>query len=458
MSTQIADLDMSRILLANSIHNETYASKVLPAIDIEHFTDDTERAVAYITTKMFRKHGKVPVVAAVVAEMRETMNMNNLDKHVINDIFGTSLVQEDQGWLLEASERFIKRRRTAVAFEKTFGEFEENEAVENFYQVFQEAASFSFNDSVGVSLVEDASSRHEEYSQKVVKTAFGIKMLDKVTLGGMENGTLNVVLAPTNAGKSLFMGDIATKAAMAGKKVLIISLEMAEIKIIERVEANLMNVPIGEVRKLNSDNYYKHQNAYLDTMRLNGGDIRFIQYPTKCADAGDFRNFLTDCKNKMNLEFDLIVIDYLNICRSMNAPKGSASYAEIKSIAEELRAMAIEWDLPILTATQTNRNGQDASDLSLTDVSESHGLAATADFFIAIIVTEEWSAQGKIQIKQLKSRYGDKGWYNKFFIGMDKTYMRLYDIAEDVQNTLPENKNKPKPAFVAESFDLTTLG
>ncbi len=455
----ISDTEMSSIVLSNVVKNKVYASKVINDLDVEFFQDPTEKSLFNTITTLYYQYNTVPTVDEIVATMKETSNVHNLDKNVITDVLGNNLSVENQDWLVQYTERFIKRKRTLLAFERTFAEFETNDLpVDTFYKEFQNASSFSFNDNIGHSLVRDASSRFAEYNKKEAKQRFYIDMLDYVTGGGMDKeGTLNVALAGTNAGKSLFKGDIASKSAMNGDKVLVISLEMAEIKLTERIECNLMNVPISEFRDLPEDEFNLKQSAYLEEMRLKGGDIMFKQFPTRGAHAGDFRNLLIDYKNKLDIDFDLVVIDYLNICAPMNGKKNDNSYAEIKTIAEELRALAIEFKLPILTSTQTNRAGQDATDLSLDNVSESAGLAHTADFFIALIGTDEWDEQNKLQIKQLKSRYGNKNFYNKFFVGRDLKYMRLFNLDISINNQITENKSKSSESVSHDLPESTTV-
>lgn len=424
------DTEMSAIILSNIVKNTHYANKVIPELDLRFFTNETESRILSTVLTLHNKYSCVPTVDEIIATMKENSNVHGLDKNIITDVLGNTLHVESQDWLIDQTERFIKRRKTMLAFEKTFSEYESGDIeVDSFYREFQNAASFAFDSSIGHSLVNDAVLRYDMYTTETAKQPFYIEMIDKVTGGGMDkDGTLNVVLAGTNAGKSLFKGAVASNAAMNGDKVLVISLEMAEIKLTERIECNLMDVPISELRKMDKAEFHIKQSKYIKEMKEKGGDIIFKQFPTRAANAGHFRNLLIECKNKLNIEFDLVVIDYLNICAPMNANKNANSYAEVKTIAEELRALAVEFNLPILTSTQTNRSGQDSTDLSLDNVSESAGLAHTADFFIALIGTEEWDKQNKLQVKQLKSRYGNKNYFNTFMIGRDLKYMRIFDL------------------------------
>jgi len=451
--SEIADIDLSQIILSNIFKNKHFADKVINYLDINFFENDTEHAIADTLITHYTKYNQVPTVQELVSTMRENTDVHNLSKLVINDVLGTGIEVSNTDWLINQTERFIKRKRTLKAFESTFADFENNVDVSQFYTKFQQAAAFSFNSDVGHSLVHDARIRYDLYTKKVSKFPFGIKILDEVTYGGMDSdGTLNVILAPTNSGKSLFLGDVAANGAMRGAKVLVITLEMAEIKISERVESNLMDVPISHIRKMTKAEYHLKQKKYLDKMKIAGGDLIIKQYPTKCGCANDFKNFIIECKNKLDYDFNLVIIDYLNICKTNENVKNQNSYAEIKSIAEQLRALAIEFNFPILTATQSNREAQGKSSIGLENVSESHGLSATADFIISLVVTETMAENNQCQIEQLKSRYNDKNNKPRFMLGMDRKYMRLFDIETEVVDI--SNKDQE---ITDQSFDLSAL-
>jgi len=451
--SDIADIDLSQIILSNIFKNKHFANKVINYLDISFFENDTEHAIADTLITHYNKYNQVPTVQELVATMRENKDVHNLSKTVINDVLGSGIEITNTDWLISQTENFIKRKRTLKVFETTFAEFENNENVDHFYTKFQQAAAFSFNSDVGHSLVHDAGIRYDIYTKKVLKFPFGIKILDEVTYGGVDtDGTLNVVVAPTNSGKSLLLGDIAAKGAMRGHKVLIISLEMTEIKISERIESNLMDIPINQIRKMTNAEYHIKQKIYLDKLKISGGDIIIKQYPTKCGSAIDFKNFIIECKNKLDYDFDLVVIDYLNICKTNESVKNQNSYAEIKSIAEQLRALAIEFQLPILTATQSNREAQGKASIGLENVSESHGLSATADFVVSLVVTETMAEQNQCQIEQLKSRYGDKNIKPRFMLGMDRKYMRIYDIDTEVSDIKETDQE-----ITDQSFDLSAL-
>jgi len=448
----VADVDLSQIILSNILKNETYANKVIPELSIDFFVNETEKLIAQTIIKLYTQYSTIPSVKELVADMRSNNNVHNLSKTIINEILGTGIIIENQKWLIDQTERFIKRQRTSLVFMKTFEEYEHgNVDVTEFSKQFQEAAAFTFDNNVGMSLINDASARYDLYTKKHVKIPFGLKWLDKVTYGGMEDGTLNLVLAGINAGKSLFMGDIAAKCASRGGKVLVISLEMAEIKLIERIESNLMDVPIGNIRKMSKAEYMIAQKNYINEINVKGGDIIFKQYPTKAANVNHFRNLLIECKNKLRYDFDLVVIDYLNICGCSSTNRNMNSYSEVKAIAEELRALAIEFSFPILSASQVNKDAQSNTHINLEDIAESIGLAATADFVMTLVATETMIEQNQVKIGQVKSRYGDKSYNTNFMLGLDRKYMRLYDIDDELSSS------EETEEITSQEFDLSAL-
>ena len=434
----ISDTEMSGIVLANIIHNEWYAVKVIPYIEPLYFeTNPTERAIAETVLKHYQDYNVVPKVKEVVVSLRNLDYVNQLDIGTVDQILGDkSFIVSSNDWLIAETESFIKRKKVSLAFSDTYGDFENGNLGDDFAHKFQLASAFQFDNSVGHGLVADAHVRYDMYTAVEVKHKFYLEMLDKVTNGGMEMGTLNVFLAGTGVGKSLVMGDIAAKAALNGSKVLVISLEMAEVKLAERVEANLMDHPVLQMKHMSRQDFTVKQDIMLQKLKKSGGEVYFKQYPTKSAHAGHFRNLLIEYKNKLGIDFDLIVIDYLNICASQNAPKGSNSYTEVKSVAEELRALAIEFQLPIMSATQTNKAGQDATDLTLDNVSESHGLSVTVDCLIGIVSHADWEKNGQILFVQLKNRYGPMDYYRKFMVGIERAKMRLYNLKQEASDEL----------------------
>ena len=435
----IADSEMSRLVLGNIVTNALYAKKVVPYIEESFFADATEKAIAKVIKGFFDEHAAIPNSKEVVIMLKDLTYVNQLDKAVINDVFsdGTNITSQD--WLSDQTERFIRRRRVSNAFELTYGQFEGGEAIEDFSDVFRDALAFHFDDSIGHSLVDQALDRWELYTSDEDRLSMYLDMLDLVTNGGVPKATLNCFLAGTGVGKSLVMCDMAAKAALNGEFVVYISMEMADLRLAERLEANLMDVPLNKLKHLSQQEFTVKQQIYVNKMKKSGGDVIFKQYPTSGAHAGHFRNLLTDIHNKKGRMPDRLFIDYLNICDSARSASGDNSYTKIKNIAEELRGLAVEFDVPIFTATQTNRGGQASTDLSFEDVSESHGLAATVDLLIGLISTEEWEACGKLMMSQVKNRYGDVNYYKKFMVGLERSKMRLFNLAQEASDELHNN-------------------
>lgn len=463
MSNRIADAEMSSIVLSNAIKNAHYASKILPYLQEDYFPDTTERAICKTMVQYFNAYGKSPEAKELVVELKELPEVHNLDKTVVNDVLGNSHYEvTNQEWLINHTERFIRRRRVSSAFEQTYGEFEQGKEVDSFANVFQEAISFHFDNSIGHNFIKDAATRYDLYNSDEERVPFLLEMLDLITNGGAPNGTLNCFLAGTGVGKSLLMCSMASAQAMKGYNVLYISLEMAELRLAERIEANLMDMPLKDMKKLDKGDFQVRQNMYIEKMKASGGNICFKQYPTSGAHAGHFRNLLIEYKNKQNIEFDAIYIDYLNICDTARGNSSDNSYTRIKNIAEELRALAVEFDVPIITATQTNRDGQSSTDLNYSDVSESHGLSATVDMLIGLMSNEEWENTGKIMMGQIKNRYGDINFYRKFMVGIERSKMRLYDLKREASDSVNEGQTqKPEsgtPAAISGGLDLSVLG
>jgi replicative DNA helicase len=296
----------------------------------------------------------------------------------------------------------------------------------------------SFDTSIGHDFIEDAESRFEFYHRKEERLPFDIDYLNKITRGGLPRKTLNILLAGTGVGKTLAMCHFAASYMAAGKNVLYITMEMAEEKIAERIDANLLNVPLDELSVLPKDSYDKKM-ARLKEKTV--GRLIVKEYPTSTAGAANFRHLLNELKIKKNFVPDVIFIDYLNICMSSRLKQGANvnSYTYIKAIAEELRGLAVEFNVPVISATQTTRSGFDSSDVGLTDTSESFGLPATADFMVALIATDELKALNQIMVKQLKNRYSDPEMYKRFVVGVDRPRMRLYDAEQSAQDDIVDD-------------------
>lgn len=459
----ISDAEMSSLVLCNLFQNAYYASKVLPYLNEDYFSDSTERAIAKTVIEYRSKYNTVPSPKEVVIMMKELNYVNNLDKGVVDDVLGGGYNVQDDQWLIDQTESFIRRRRVSLAFEQTYGDFEGGKPVDGFANVFQEAISFHFDNSIGHDLVADAHIRYDMYISDEERHSLMCEMLDLITDGGVPAGTLNVFLAGTGVGKSFVMAAIAAKAALAGSKVLVISLEMAEIRLAERIEANLMDYPVKKMKKMDRGDFTVRQQQYIKKMSDAGGTIVFKQYPTSSAHAGHFRNLIIEAKNKQNMEFDLIVIDYLNICATSRGSASDNSYTRIKNVAEELRALAIEFQVPIISATQTNKDGQSSSELSIENVSESHGLSATVDLLIGLISHPDWEAVGKLMMMQLKNRYGDTNYYRKFMVGINRAKMQMFDLKREASDEMNKHgkgstEDSTEPTQALAGIDISVLG
>ncbi len=427
---RLSDKEMSSTILANIIHNEWYSNKVMPYVQADYFDlDQTEKLIAETVINHHNTYNCIPTIKEIVVVMKQCSYINTLDQTVVDDVLGDeSFLVSSKDWLIDETERFIKRKRVADAFAETFDKFEKGEATDDFSHKFEVANSFCFDNGIGHGLLADAHTRWEDYTKVEAKIKTYLHMLDLITDGGFENGTLNCILAGTGVGKSMIMGDIAAKSALNGLKVLVVSLEMKEIKLAERVEANLMDVPVKSLKRMTREEFTFKQKFYLNKLKESGGEVYFKQYPTKSANAGHIKNLLIEYKNKLDVEFDLVVVDYLNICASISAPKDSNTYTHVKSVAEELRALAIEFDFPILTATQTNKAGQDSTDLTLDNVSESHGLSVTVDLLLGAISHPDYELLNQLLFVQLKNRYGPLDYYRRFVMGINRNKMQLYDL------------------------------
>ena len=334
-------------------------------------------------------------------------------------------------------------------------------------QILSDALAVSFDTHIGHNFFDDSQSRYDFYHRKEERIEFNIEYLNRITKGGLPKKTLNILLAGTGVGKSLAMCSFAAGNLLAGKNVLYITMEMAEERIAERIDANLMNVTMGDLAEMTKESYDKKLEKI---SRKTNGKLIIKEYPTSSAGSANFRHLLNELKIKKNFIPDIIYIDYLNICASSRIKYGSNinSYTLIKSIAEELRGLAVEFNVPILSATQTTRSGFTSSDIGLEDTSESFGLPATADFMIALISSEELESLNQIMIKQLKNRYSDPARYRRFVVGIDKSRMKLYDVEESAQDDIvddrplmdktqfgqrDDDRNKKKSKFDIKNFD-----
>ena len=429
-------------ILRNLVHNEEYMRKVLPFVKSEYFTDESERTIYKIISEFVVKYNKPPTTEALGI----TLQNSNLPEGTFKET--SELVKEldvfekpNQDWLLDETEKFCKDKAVYNAILQSIGIMEgrdKNFSKDGIPSLLQEALGVCFDSSVGHDYFEDSSDRFDFYNRVESRLPFDLSLFNKITNGGLPNKTLNIALAGTGVGKSLFMCHMAAANLALGKNVLYITMEMAEERIAERVDANLLNVEIDQLRHLPKQMF----EGRID--KINGksqGKLIIKEYPTASAHVGHFKGLLNELSLKRSFKPDVIFIDYLNICASSRFKPGGGvnSYTYIKAIAEELRGLAVEFNLPIVSATQTTRSGFSNTDVELTDTSESFGLPATADFMFALISTEELEGLNQIMVKQLKNRYNDPTLYKRFMIGIDRAKMRLYDLEDIAQSNLADS-------------------
>jgi replicative DNA helicase len=448
---------MSRIektILSNLLHNEEYCRKVVPFIKTEYFTDQYERVVSEELLKFFTEYNKPASLEILAIQIgKRKLNRDQIDgiEKYINEL---NFRTDNDEWLLKNTESFCKKQAVYNAIVESF------EIIEGKNKQFTEdaipsmlsdALAVSFDSSIGHDYLEDFADRYEFYNRKEEKLSFDLELFNKITKGGLPRKTLNMILAGTGVGKSLFMCHYAASVLMQGKNVLYITMEMAEERIAERIDANLLNMTMEELSKVDKDIY---ETRVGKVIKKTTGKLIVKEYPTAAAHAGHFKALLEELKMKRNFTPDAIVIDYLNICSSSRMKHGAGvnSYTYIKSIAEELRGLAVEYNVPVLSATQTTRGGYDNTDVDLTDTSESFGLPATVDFMFALISTEELENLNQIMVKQLKNRYNDPSYYKRFVIGVDRARMRLYDVEDSAQSNIADSGQDDGPAFDKSSF------
>jgi len=424
---------IEQTILRNLLFTEEYYRKVVPFLKADYFQEYHERIVFEEIADFASKYDKIPTKEVLAINIQ---NRNDLTDDAYKDSLSTvsELTDEwvDYEWLVDSTEKFCQDRAIYLALMQSIKIADGGDkkiSRDAIPSILQEALAVSFDEHIGHDYIEQASDRYDFYHRKEEKIPFDLEKFNFITKGGLSNKTLNVALAGTGVGKSLFMCHCAGAALTQGYNVLYITCEMAEEKIAERIDANLLNVPVKDITELPEVIF---TSKVQEISRKTKGKLIIKEYPTASAHVGHFKALLSDLKLKKDFKPDLIFIDYLNICASARY-KGAIvnSYTYVKAIAEELRGLAVECNVPIVSATQTTRSGYGNSDPDLTDTSESFGLPATADFMFALISTDELEQQGRLMVKQLKNRYSDLATSRKFMVGIDRSKMRLYDVADD---------------------------
>ena len=448
------------LILRNLLYNEEYVRKVLPFIKGDYFEDRNQRIVFEEISKFVQDYNKPATKEVLCIETEKRQDINGTEFQEITKLI--SYLDDEPSeflWLVNTTEKWCRDRAIYLALMESIqladgkDETKDRDAIPT---ILSDALAVSFDTNVGHDYLTDYEERYESYHRKEDKIPFDLEYFDKITKGGLPNKTLNIALAGTGVGKSLFMCHVASSVLLQGKNVLYITLEMAEEKIAERIDANLLNVNIQDITDLPKQMF---DSKVTNLAEKTQGTLIIKEYPTASAHSGHFKALLNELALKKSFRPDIIFVDYLNICASSRY-RGNAnvnSYSYIKAIAEELRGLAVEANLPIVSATQTTRSGFASSDVDLTDTSESFGLPATADLMFALISTEDLEPLNQIMVKQLKNRYNDPTVNKRFIVGIDRAKMRLYDCEQKAQEDLvdsgQEEEYTPKDTKVKKTFN-----
>jgi len=433
-------------IISSLFFNEEYTRKVLPFIKEEYFSNRVEQLLFGEVFGFIEKYNNLPTKDAILIELNSRRDINEEElQHIKDYVVSVENTEADGQWLLNTTEKFCKDRavhNAVLAGIKILDNKDKKQSPEAIPHILSEALSVSFDKSVGHDYIEDAESRFKFYHTKEKRYQFDLDYMNRITKGGVPSKTLNIALAGTGVGKSLFMCHVAASYLLQGLNVLYITLEMAEERIAERIDANLLDVTMEDLHDMPQSLY----DGKIKKLReKTQGQLIIKEYPTASAHSGHFKSLINELALKKSFKPDVIFIDYLNICSSARFKGGNiSSYFYIKAIAEELRGLAVEANVPIFSATQTTRTGFVSTDLGLEDTSESFGLPATADFMFALMSNEELEKLGQMKVKQLKNRYNDPSVNRAFIIGVDRSKMRLYDVQQSSQNIVDANQVEQK--------------
>ena len=437
---------IEEIVISNLITNPDYMRKVLPFVKEEYFDDLSQKVVFKEVSTFIETYDNLPEPNAIALEVekRKDLTEDAVNK-VLEILSGLDKTEYNEDWLLDTTEKWCRERAIYNALMESVQIADGQDKARNqdaIPTIMSEALSVCFDDHVGHDYIEDSESRYDFYHRKEEKISFDLEFFNKITKGGLPNKTLNIALAGTGVGKSLFMCHMASAVLLQGRNVLYITLEMAEEKIAERIDANLLDVPIQQL----SDPLFskgKYQSKIEKLQDKTQGRLVIKEYPTASAHVNHFKSLLNELSLKRGFHPEIIFVDYLNICASSRYKNNIVnSYTYVKAIAEELRGLAGEFNVPIVSATQTTRSGYGSSDVELTDTSESFGLPATADLMFALIATEDLEAMNQIMVKQLKNRYNDPTVNKRFVLGIDRAKMRLYDCEQSAQDNILDSNQE----------------
>jgi replicative DNA helicase len=458
---------LEQVILRNLIYNEEFLRKVLPFLKLDYFSDRTEKSLFNEITAFTLAYNSPPSIEAIKIAIKEknTLSSDEVEncESYIQEIVSNKDLENKMEWLVDKTEKFCQEKAVYNAVLSSISILDGKDKQQEkgaIPKILSDALAISFDSSVGHDYLEDSNARYEYYHRTEERIPFDLDYFNKITKGGLPAKTLNIALAGTGVGKSLFMCHVAAGCMSQGKNVLYITMEMAEEKIAERIDANLLNVTVDDLSELSKESYDRKVKR---VQEMTTGKLIIKEYPTASASSVHFRTLLNELNLKRNFVPDIIFIDYLNICCSARIKAGANvnSYTYVKAIAEELRGLAVEFNVPIMSATQTTRSGFTSSDPGLEDTSESFGLPATADLMFALISSEELEALGQIMVKQLKNRYSDPTAHKRFVLGIDRAKMKLYDVEQGAQSGLadagskssqPNNFSSPKDKFKKKDF------
>ena len=455
----MSSIKIETVILQSLLHNEEYFRKVIPFLKREYFIANEEQKTFDEIKNFITEFNTLPNKDAIIIALQNDKTLNDETyKETVSYVSSLEDEKYDYNWLLQTTEKFCKDKAIYNAIINSISIIDgrnKSLSTDGIPQLLQDALGVCFDANVGHDYIDDADSRYDFYHKVETRIPFDLDYLNKITNGGLPNKTLNVVLAGTGVGKSLFMCHVAASTLSQGKNVLYITLEMAEERIAERIDANLMNITLDQLKDLPKGIF---DNRIEKIKSKCTGKLIITEYPTAGAHVGHFRSLLNELQLKRRFKPDIIIVDYLNICASSRFKAGANinSYTLIKSIAEELRGLAVEEALPILSATQTTRGGYGNTDVELTDTSESFGLPATVDLMFALIATEELDQLNQIMVKQLKNRYNDPTINKRFVIGIDRARMKLFDLEQTAQKHISDSGIKMDESKM-DQYDVAAI-
>ena len=443
-------MQVEKLILTNLLHNESYTRRVLPFLKKEYFHDMKDSILFEKINEFVHKYKGLPTKETIVLEIEKDESIGqNLYNEILESIKAFDYEKKDEQWLIDNTEKFCQDKAIYNAIMDSIKIIDGQKLEGNknsIPTILSDALAVSFDNNIGHDFLNDAAGRYEFYNRTEERIPFDIDLLNDITKGGLPNKTLNVLLAGTGVGKTLAMCHFAASNLLDGKNVLYITLEMAEERIAERIDSNLLNIPMEELLEFPKKMYF---DKIEELKKKTPGKLIIKEYPTASVSAAHFRHLINELKLKKNFKPDIVYVDYLNICSSSRM-RGQAvnTYSYVKAIAEELRGLAVEKNFPIISATQLTRTGFSSSDPGLEDTSESFALPATVDFMVALVSSEQLEELNQIQVKQLKNRYNDPTKNRKFVVGVDRSRMKLYNTDAASQTLIDQNMEEDdKPAF-----------